>query len=92
MVDPALATTREGRKVPTWNNRKDPFLETMTAAAFRQTACCAAICMSPRRLEHQTVGGKWYRPSPNARYLFGRGEYEHWRDHSDEADKAAVIQ
>jgi glyoxylase-like metal-dependent hydrolase (beta-lactamase superfamily II) len=27
----------------------------------------------------------------NARYLFGRTEYEHWRDHSDMPDKAAVF-
>jgi glyoxylase-like metal-dependent hydrolase (beta-lactamase superfamily II) len=27
----------------------------------------------------------------NARYVFGRTEYEHWRDHSIESDTAAVF-
>jgi glyoxylase-like metal-dependent hydrolase (beta-lactamase superfamily II) len=27
----------------------------------------------------------------NARYVFGRTEYEHWRDHSEEPDKSAVF-
>jgi len=27
----------------------------------------------------------------NARYVFGRGEYEYWRDHSVEPDKIAVF-
>ena len=27
----------------------------------------------------------------NARYVFGRTEYEHWRDHSIEPDKIAVF-
>ena len=37
------------------------------------------------------VGGKWMPTFANARYVFGKTEYEHWRDHSDEADKVAVF-
>ena len=28
----------------------------------------------------------------NARYVFGKTEYEHWRDHSDAPDKVAVFE
>ncbi len=37
------------------------------------------------------VGDRWVPTFTNARYLFGRTEYEHWRDHSDAPDKAAVF-
>ena len=34
MVDTGLGNDKEGRSVPTWNNRKDPFLETMTGGGL----------------------------------------------------------
>src|ERR1700726_5000907 len=34
VVDTGLGNDKEGRKVPTWNNPKEPFLQTMTAAGF----------------------------------------------------------
>ena len=37
------------------------------------------------------VGGKWVPTFANARYVFGKTEYEYWRDHSDEPDKVAVF-
>ena len=37
------------------------------------------------------VDGKWVPTFANARYLFGKTEYEYWRDHSDAPDKVAVF-
>jgi len=37
------------------------------------------------------VDGQWVPTFANARYVFGRAEYEHWRDHSDAPDRAAVF-
>jgi glyoxylase-like metal-dependent hydrolase (beta-lactamase superfamily II) len=37
------------------------------------------------------VDGKWVPTFTNARYVFGKAEYEYWRDHSVEPDKAAVF-
>jgi hypothetical protein len=37
------------------------------------------------------VGDRWVPTFANARYLFGRAEYEYWRDHSIEPDKVAVF-
>ena len=37
------------------------------------------------------VDGKWVPTFPNARYLFGKSEYEYWRDHSHEPSQAAVF-
>ncbi|MGC8074232.1 MBL fold metallo-hydrolase, partial [Salmonella enterica] len=37
------------------------------------------------------AGGNWVPTFANARYVFGKTEYEHWRDHSDDAAHAAVF-
>src|SRR5947209_19520785 len=34
VVDTGLGNDKQGRNVPTWNNRTTPFLETMIAAGF----------------------------------------------------------
>src|SRR5438270_13139639 len=34
MVDIGLGNDKQGRGIPTWNDRKAPFLETLTAAGF----------------------------------------------------------
>jgi glyoxylase-like metal-dependent hydrolase (beta-lactamase superfamily II) len=95
VVDTGLGNDKEGRKVPTWNNRKDPFLDTLTAAGFAPDSIDTVLC-THLHVDHvgwntKLVGGKWLPTFTNARYVFGRIEYEHWRDHSDEADKVAVF-
>ena len=37
------------------------------------------------------VDGQWVPTFAKARYVFGRAEYEYWRDHSDSPDRAAVF-
>jgi len=44
VVDTGLGNDKEGRKVPTWNNRKDPFLETMTSAGFAPDSIDTVLC------------------------------------------------
>lgn len=95
VVDTGLGNDKEGRKVPTWNNRKDPFLETLTAAGFPPESIDTVLC-THLHVDHvgwntRLVGGKWEPTFPNARYVFGRTEFEHWRDHRGESDKAAVF-
>jgi glyoxylase-like metal-dependent hydrolase (beta-lactamase superfamily II) len=95
MVDTGLGNDKEGRKVPTWNNRKEPFLETMTAAGFPPDSIDTVLC-THLHVDHvgwntTLAGGQWVPTFGKARYVFGRAEYEHWRDHSDESDKAAVF-
>ena len=95
VVDTGLGNDKQGRNVPTWNNRNEPFLETMTAAGFAPDSIDTVLC-THLHVDHvgwntKLVGGKWVPAFTNARYVFGRTEYEHWRDHSDEPDKAAVF-
>src|ERR1700739_3459797 len=44
VIDTGLGNDKKGRNVPTWNNRKGPFLETMTAAGFAPESIDTVLC------------------------------------------------
>jgi glyoxylase-like metal-dependent hydrolase (beta-lactamase superfamily II) len=95
VVDTGLGNDKQGRKVPTWNDRHEPFLETLTAAGFAPESIDTVLC-THLHVDHvgwntRLVEGQWVPTFANARYIFGRTEYEHWRDHRDESDKEAVF-
>jgi glyoxylase-like metal-dependent hydrolase (beta-lactamase superfamily II) len=95
VVDTGLGNDKEGRSVPTWNNRKGAFLETMTAAGFPPDSIDTVLC-THLHVDHvgwntKLADGKWVPTFANARYVFGKTEYEHWRDHGDEPDRVAVF-
>jgi glyoxylase-like metal-dependent hydrolase (beta-lactamase superfamily II) len=95
VVDTGLGNDKQGRNVPVWNNRDTPFLETMTAAGFPPDSIDMVLC-THLHVDHvgwntRLVDGQWVPTFSNARYIFGRTEYEHWRDHSDTPDKVAVF-
>lgn len=95
VVDTGLGNDKQGRNVPTWNNRSTPFLETMTAAGFPPDSIDTVLC-THLHVDHvgwntKLSGGKWVPTFPKARYVFGRIEYEYWRDHSTDPDKQAVF-
>jgi len=95
VVDTGLGNDKQGRNVPTWNNRNDPFLQKLTLAGFPPDSIDTVLC-THLHVDHvgwntKLVGGKWVPTFANARYLFGRSEYEHWRDHSVEPAHAAVF-
>jgi len=95
VVDTGLGNDKEGRAVPTWNNRNPPFLETMTAAGFAPDSIDTVLC-THLHVDHvgwntRLEGGRWVPTFEKARYLFGRTEFEYWRDHSVEPEKAAVF-
>lgn len=95
VVDTGLGNGKEGRNVPTWNMRNTPFLEIMAKAGFPPDSIDTVLCT---HLHVDHVGwntrlerGRWVPTFEKARYLFGRIEYEYWRDHSAEPDKAAIF-
>src|SRR6476660_9927456 len=63
VVDTCLGNDKQGRNVPTWNNRNDPFLETMTAAGFPPESIDTVLC-THLHVDHVgwntiLVDGKW---------------------------------
>ena len=95
VVDTGLGNDKQGRTVPIWNNRQGPFLEMLAAAGFPAETIDIVLC-THLHVDHvgwntRLIDGKWVPTFVNARYLFGRTEYEHWRDFSDTEDKIAVF-
>ena len=95
IVDTGLGNDKQGRNVPTWNNRNDPFLDRLTAAGFPPDSIDTVLC-THLHVDHvgwntRLVDGKWVPTFTNARYVFGKTEFEYWRDHSDAPDRLAVF-
>jgi glyoxylase-like metal-dependent hydrolase (beta-lactamase superfamily II) len=71
-----------------WNGRSGPFLETLRAAGFPPESIDFVFC-THLHVDHagwntQLQDGRWVPTFPNARYLFRREEYEHWRQAPEE--------
>jgi glyoxylase-like metal-dependent hydrolase (beta-lactamase superfamily II) len=95
LVDTGLGNDKQGRGVPTWNNRNTPFLEALTAAGFPVESIDTVLC-THLHVDHvgwntRLAGGRWVPTFPHARYLFGKTEYEYWRNFSDTPERAAVF-
>ena len=95
VVDTGLGNAKQGRGIPAWNDLSTPFLETMTAAGYPPDSIDMVLC-THLHVDHvgwntTLIDGKWVPTFPNARYVFGRAEYEHWRDHSSSPARAAVF-
>ena len=95
VVDTGLGNDKQGRNVPTWNNRNDPFLEKLTLAGFPPDSIDTVLC-THLHVDHvgwntRLAGGKWVPTFANARYLFGKTEFEHWRAHSADPANVAVF-
>lgn len=95
VVDTGLGNDKQGRNVPTWNDRQGPFLQTLREAGFAPESIDTVLC-THLHVDHvgwntRLADGKWVPTFANARYVFGRAEYEYWRDNSVEPDKVAVF-
>src|SRR5919198_4584748 len=96
IVDTGLGNDKQGRNVPTWNNRKDPFLEKLTAAGFPPESIDTVLC-THLHVDHvgwntMLVEGRWVPTFRNARYLMPGVEFEYWREHSVTTAQRAVLE
>src|SRR5438309_3306827 len=94
VVDTCLGNNKEGRSVPTWNNRQGPFLDTMHEAGFPPESIDTVLC-THLHVDHvgwntKLVDGRWVPTFPNARYIMGRVEFEHWK-HQDALGRSIVF-
>ena len=92
VVDTCIGNDKEGRGVPRWNNLQGPFLRDLEAAGYPRDSIDTVLC-THLHVDHvgwntMLVEGRWVPTFPNARYLMGRIEFEHWRDQRrDEGQK-----
>ncbi len=80
------------RDLKAWNMRKGRFLEDMMEAGFPRERITTVLCT---HLHVDHVGwnttlqdGKWIPTFANARYLFGKKEYEYWSREAQGSDHA----
>jgi glyoxylase-like metal-dependent hydrolase (beta-lactamase superfamily II) len=82
MVDTCIGNDRK-REFDVFCNLQGTFLDDLTAAGYPPHTIDTVIC-THLHLDHcgwntHLVDGRWVPSFPNARYLFGRSEAEHWR-------------
>jgi glyoxylase-like metal-dependent hydrolase (beta-lactamase superfamily II) len=89
VVDTCIGNDRDRLAYASNSNLQTAFLEDFARAGFDREKVDVVLCT---HLHFDHVGwntmleqGKWVPTFPNARYLFNRAEFEHWRDTQDQA-------
>ena len=95
IVDTCLGNDKKERRIPTWNDRMGPFLADLAEAGFPRERIDTVLC-THLHVDHvgwntMLVDGTWKPTFPNARYLFGRIEFEHWRSQTDNTHMLPVF-
>ncbi|MDA8252100.1 MAG: MBL fold metallo-hydrolase [Rhodospirillales bacterium] len=80
VVDTCVGNSKD-RAIPSCNNLQTSFLEDLTAAGFPPESIDTVLC-THLHFDHvgwntRLVNGRWVPTFPNARYLFGRTEWDH---------------
>lgn len=96
IVDTCIGNDKANRSVPVWNGLNKPFLNDLAAASYPidtiDTVLCTHLHVDHVGWNTTLLGGKWVPTFANARYLFGKTEYEHWAAHSPEGEHRAVFE
>lgn len=95
VVDTCIGNNKKNRIVPVWNDLDTPFLFKLNEAGFAPETIDLVIC-THLHVDHvgwntKLAGNDWVPTFPNARYLFGRTEYEYWKDFEDNPEQRAVF-
>lgn len=82
MLDTCIGADRQ-REFDIFTNMQTNFLEDLAHAGFDRNEIDVVLC-THLHFDHvgwntHLVDGAWVPTFPNARYLFGRKEYEHWK-------------
>lgn len=96
IVDTCIGNGKTNRSVPVWNGLDRPFLHDLAAAGYPADTIDTVLC-THLHVDHvgwntKLVDGKWAPTFANARYLFGKTEYEYWAAHSPDGEHKAVFE
>ena len=81
MIDTCIGADRK-REYDVFCNLQTTFMEDLEAAGYPASSVNAVLC-THLHFDHvgwntRLVNGTWVPSFPNARYLFGKKEYDHW--------------
>lgn len=93
LVDTCIGNDKP-RGVPQWNLRNGTFLDDLRAAGVDPAAVDYVFC-THMHVDHvgwntRLQDGRWVPTFPNAKYLFNRREWEHWKHTADEYQSVVV--
>lgn len=96
IVDTCIGNGKTNRSVPAWNGLDKPFLNDLAAAGYPADTIDTVLC-THLHVDHvgwntKLKDGKWVPTFANARYLFGKTEYDHWAAHSPAGEHRAVFE
>jgi glyoxylase-like metal-dependent hydrolase (beta-lactamase superfamily II) len=82
MLDTCIGANRQ-REFDIFTNMQTSFLDDLSHAGFKRDEIDVVLC-THLHFDHvgwntHLVAGEWVPTFPNARYLFGRKEYQHWK-------------
>ncbi len=87
IVDTCIGNDKE-RKVPAWSHLQTAFLSDLEKAGYKRedidTVLCTHLHVDHVGWNTMLVDGAWIPTFPNARYLFGKTEWEHWQTESQD--------
>ena len=95
LVDTGLGNHKKGRFVPVWNDLDTNYLEDLTSSGFPPDSIDTVLC-THLHVDHvgwntKLVDGRWLPTFPNAKYIFGSIEYEHWKSNGKSPHSKAVF-
>jgi glyoxylase-like metal-dependent hydrolase (beta-lactamase superfamily II) len=100
LIDTCLGNDKENRRIPTWNNLQGPFLADLAAAGYPRESIDTVLC-THLHVDHvgwntmlvDGAGGTktWVPTFPQARYLMGRVEFDHWQSQHERDDMEAIF-
>lgn len=97
LIDTCVGNDKQKLAFPQWNGRQDAsYLRNLAAVGCAPESVDYVFC-THMHLDHtgwntQLKDGRWVPTFPNAKYLFNKREWEHWKDDPAPEDQAVVQQ
>jgi glyoxylase-like metal-dependent hydrolase (beta-lactamase superfamily II) len=95
LVDTCLGNDKK-LALPIWSDRSGPFLQDITDAGYPKDSIDTVLCthLHPDHVGWNTMlaDGKWIPTFENAKYLFGRTEWDHFSNLEDKNSRTILEQ
>ncbi|CCE10211.1 putative metallo-beta-lactamase superfamily protein [Bradyrhizobium sp. STM 3843] len=97
LIDSCIGNDKRLPRYPTWNMKSDDGYARALAAAGVGVADIDIVMCSHLHADHvgwntRLDNGRWVPTFPNARYVFGKREYDHWTAQNEAAEVPPFVE
>ncbi|MGJ4944221.1 MBL fold metallo-hydrolase [Bradyrhizobium sp. HKCCYLS1011] len=97
LIDSCIGNDKRLPRYPTWNMKSDDSYARALAAAGVGVADIDIVMCSHLHADHvgwntKADNGRWVPTFPNARYVFGKREYDHWTAQNEAAEVPPFVE